>query len=460
VCAESGHRVIAYDTDAARVTAYSSGKRAKIERYVNEPGLSECVINNLGRNLVFTADPDGMAEGVEVIFLCLPTPPQRNGSTDCSHYMAGATQIAKILARRRSSGRVVVVNKSTVPVGTARCLEAILKEHGAGNVGVASNPEFLPQGSALSACRGPDRVVLGADCDEDFQILRRVYVRFPRRTGVSYIETTPETAEAVKYVANALLLTYISFWNGVGARLAEEFANIEMGALKRGVTEDVRISPWGSYVGNGAGGSCFGKDIRSLIHQFEGKGCDAKLLREVYQINEFQKTYLLDRAVDEANFCFNNKTVAVLGLAFKRNTNDMRDSSALGVIETMLARGVASIRAHDPLIDAQGARSWLDPTRNHLFERVSYHRSVEDALRGSQGLFISTDWEEYRGVAHIVRNSVEPPYLIMDGRRMVEQDDAAELIESGYIYLPVGGSVRGPASALPNVRRAASEQAA
>jgi UDPglucose 6-dehydrogenase len=460
VCAESGHRVIAYDTDAERVTAYSSGDRARIERYVNEPGLSECVVRNLGRNLVFTTDPDLLGEEVEVIFLCLPTPPQRNGATDCSQYLAGVRQIAKILAWRRSSGRVVVANKSTVPIGTTRYLETILREHGVSNVGVASNPEFLPQGAALSACRGPDRVVLGADCEEDLKLLRRVYARFPRRSGVSYIETTPETAEAIKYVANALLLTYISFWNGVGARLAEEFGDIDMNALKHGVTEDVRISPWGSHVSNGAGGSCFGKDIRSLIHQLESKGCDANLLREIYQVNEFQKTYLLDRAVEEAGFCFNNKSVAVLGLAFKCNTNDMRDSSALRVIESLLARGVGSIRAHDPLVDAHTARSWLDPSRNHLFGRVTYHRTVEEALRGSNALFISTEWEEYRATAAILQRSADPPYLIMDGRRMVSEEDAAELIEGGYLYLPVGGSLRGLSVARRSVRRAASEQAA
>ena len=164
------------------------------------------------------------------------------------------------------------------------------------------------------------------------QILRRLYSQFVNHVRIRYLETTPETAEAIKYVSNTLLLTYISFWNGVGARLAEAMPNIRMEDLKVGVTADARISTWGSYVSNGAGGSCFGKDIQSLIYQLNRAGRKTDILQAVYNINEYQKTYLIDRAIHEAHFNFNQKTVALLGLSFKKRTNDMRDSAALGVV--------------------------------------------------------------------------------------------------------------------------------
>jgi UDPglucose 6-dehydrogenase len=436
VCAEYGHEVYAYDIDEARISAYKTGERAAIERYVNEPGLSETIAENLDRHLFFTTKLAPIIEGTDVIFLCLPTPPKRDGSTDLSYYFGAADELGALLASRQDQKRVLLVNKSTVPVGTARLLENRLKEHQVPNFGVASNPEFLPQGNAVEASRRPDRVVIGADTAEDFQLMRRVYPQFVNHVRIRYIETTPETAEAIKYVANTLLLTYISFWNGVGGRLAETFDNVKMEDLKLGVTADARISTWGSYVSNGAGGSCFGKDIQSLIYQMNHAGQSTDLLQAVYNINEYQKTYLVDRAVHECGFTFNQKSVAVLGLAFKKHTNDMRDSSALKVVESLLARGVSSIRAYDPLACAEAPR-WFNVQENHLFERITYHSTADEAIRDSDALFISTDWEEFRSLAPIIERAVKPPYLIIDGRRMIP--DYESLMQKGYTYLAVGG---------------------
>jgi UDPglucose 6-dehydrogenase len=303
------------------------------------------------------------------------------------------------------------------------------------NFGIASNPEFLPEGNAVEKSRRPDRVVIGADTPEDFEIIRRVYPQFVNHVRIHYIETTPETAEAIKYVSNTLLLTYISFWNGVGARIGETFPNVRMEDLKRGVTADTRISTWGSYVSNGAGGSCFGKDIQSLIYQLQTAGQSSDLLQSVYNINEFQKSYLVDRAMQEAGVNFNHKSVALLGLAFKKQTNDMRDSSSLKVVEALLARGVREIRAYDPLAMHE-ARHFFNPEHNHLFEKISYHESVQEALRGSDCLFISTDWEEFRGLSRTIEQCVQPPYLVIDGRRMIPDFD--QLVKKGYQYLAVG----------------------
>lgn len=432
---EYGHEVYAYDIDKARIAAYQSGEADRIEHYVNEPGLAQVIQDNAGRYLFFTNDIEPIIEGTDAIFLCLPTPPNPNGSSDLSYYLNALSYIAELLAKRKDQRRVVLINKSTVPIGTGRKLQAVLNEHNVPNFGIASNPEFLPEGDAVDKSRKPDRVVVGADSEEDFRIVRRIYSQFVNHVRIQYIETTPETAEAIKYVANTLLLTYISYWNGVGARLGETFDGVRMEDLKRGVTADARISKWGSYVSNGAGGSCFGKDIQSLIYQLKSAGQPADLLQSVYNINEFQKTYLLDRASAEGGANFNQKTVALLGLSFKQRTNDMRDSSSLQVVETLLGRGVTSIRAYDPLAMHEAPR-YFNPDKNHLFSKISYHESPKEAIAGSDMMFISTDWEEFRGLSRTIEQTVQPPYLVIDGRRMIP--DYAELVGRGYSYLAVG----------------------
>jgi UDPglucose 6-dehydrogenase len=441
VLSEYGHEVYAYDVDRTRIAAYQSGEATRIEHYVNEPGLAAVIQETMNRYLFFVDSIEGVLEGTDAIFLCLPTPPNLDGSSDLSFYRDAVAYLAGLLAARADARRIVMINKSTVPVGTARMLEGILKAHGADNVGIASNPEFLPEGDAVEKSRKPDRVVVGADTEEDFRILRRIYSQFVNHVRIRYIETTPETAEAIKYMANTLLLTYISFWNGVGARMGELFDNVRMEDLKRGVTADNRISTWGSYVSNGAGGSCFGKDVQSLIYQFRMHGTQADLLQSVYDINEYQKTYLIERAVREAGVSLNNRTVALLGLSFKQRTNDMRDSSSLEVVRELLSCGVKAIRAYDPLALGEAPR-YFNPEKNHLFERISYHDSVKSALEGTDMLFISTDWEEFRGLSRTIEQLCPPPYLIIDGRRMIP--DYRELVERGYGYLAVGSPYLAP----------------
>jgi len=441
VCSEYGHEVYAYDIDQRKLNAYRSADPEQIGHYVNEPGLPSIIAENKDRYLFFTSDIESIIEGTDAIFLCLPTPPNHDGSSDLSYYFKAVDHLCTLLARRQDTRRVVLVNKSTVPIGTARQLEHKLREYEVPNAGVASNPEFLPEGDAVEKSRRPDRVVVGADTEEDFRIIRRIYSQFVNHVRIRYIETTPETAEAIKYVANTLLLTYVSFWNGVGARLGETFSNVRMEDLKRGVTADNRISTWGSYVSNGAGGSCFGKDIQSLIYQLKTAGQPTDMLQAVYGINEYQKTYLIDRATREAGVRFNHKKVALLGLAFKQRTNDMRDASSLKVVETLLARGANEIRAYDPVAIGE-AKRFFNPEHNYLFEKIHYFDSAREALAGSDMLFISTDWEEFRGLSRTIEQTVKPPYLVIDGRRMIP--DFQELTERGYGYLAVGSSYTGP----------------
>jgi len=442
VCSEYGHQVYAHDIDLEKIEAFSSGQTDQIEKYVNEPGLVNIIRETLGKSLLFSSDLTSIVEGTDAIFLCLPTPSNIDGSTNLTFYDAAAENAAEVLAARKDKRRIVLVNKSTVPIGTARHVEIIMKTHGVENFGVASNPEFLAEGTAVADARRPDRVVVGCDTAEDFNILQRVYSQFVRHVRIKYIETTPETAEAIKYVANTMLLTYISFWNGVGAKIGENMPNVNIDDLRLGVTSDDRISTWGSFVSNGAGGSCFGKDIASLIYQLRRVNVSTKMLEASFEVNEYQKVYLIDRAITEAGFKFNNKTVAVLGLAFKKHTNDMRDASSIKVIESLLGKGVAAIHAYDPLAN-ESARDVFDPSKNILFDKIHYFNSAREAISGTQALFISSDCEEFRGFSRTIEDTVQPPYLVMDGRRMIP--DYNELVSKSYSYLAVGAMAMSPA---------------
>ncbi len=441
VCSEYGHEVYAYDIDADKIKAFSTGQTEKIEKYVNEPGLTNIIKETLGKYLFFTSDLNSILEGTDAIFMCLPTPPNLDGSTNLTFYNAAAENIAMTVAKRKDKRRIVFVNKSTVPIGTARHLQEIMDTHGVENFGIASNPEFLAEGTAVAQARSPDRVVVGCDNKEDFKILRRVYSQFVNHVRVKYIESTPESAEAIKYVANTLLLTYISFWNGVGAKIGEKYPNVKIDDLRLGVTADDRISTWGSFVSNGAGGSCFGKDIASLIYQMRKVNVSTKMLEASYEVNEFQKIYLIDRAITEVGFQFNNKTIAVLGLAFKKHTNDMRDASSIKVIESLLGKGVAKIRAYDPLA-IETAATEFSISKNILFEKIDYFHTAKEALEGSHALFVSSDCEEFRGLSRTIEKSVKPPYLVMDGRRMIP--DFEEMVAKGFNYLAVGAMAMKP----------------
>ncbi len=439
VSAEFGHTVFAYDIDEIRIQEYNTGEKHRIEKYVNEPELASIVQENLNTKLFFITDISNIIEEVDIIFMCVNTPPNKDGSTNLTFYDSATKTLASLLAKRKSSKRVVIANKSTVPIGTAQRLERILSKPQVKNVGAVSNPEFLAQGKAIEGSRRPSRVVIGASTSEDFDILRSFYPQFVQHVRIRYIETTPTTAESIKYLSNTLLLTYISFWNGVGARLAETFDDIEMEILRIGVTADDRISNWGAYVGNGAGGSCFGKDIQSLIYQLNQRNQPTSLLQSVYDINEYQKSYLLDRVEDEAGFNFNKKTIAILGLSFKKQTNDMRDSASLRVVESLLSRGVSEVRAYDPLAMDNSREYWFNVDKNHLFERITYHASIADAILGSDAVYIATDWEEFRGASEVLEEVARTPYLIIDGRRMIH--DFKELAKKGFSYLSAGGKI-------------------
>jgi len=437
-CSELGHEVFAYDTDTEKIKIFSSGIRQNIEEFVNEPGLSNIIRETINKYLFFTSELESAVEGADAIFLCLPTPPNNDGSTNLTFYDRAVVNLAKILSKRKDKKRFVLINKSTLPIGTSRHLHNLLTKHRVENFGVCSNPEFLAEGTAVNNARKPDRIVIGCDNEVDFKILRRIYSQFVNHVKVKYVETTPETAEAIKYVANTMLLNYISFWNGVGAKIGEKFINVNINDLRVGVTSDERISTWGSFVSNGAGGSCFGKDIRSLIYQFRNAGIETKLLESSYEVNEYQKIYLIDRAITEAGFDFNNKTVALLGLAFKKQTNDMRDASSIKLIELLLGKGAKKIKAYDPL-SIESAKKEFSISNNFLFNKIEYCNNPREALKNSDALIISSDCDEFRGLSSTIQQTVITPYLVVDGRRMIS--DYQELVNNGFDYLAVGSAL-------------------
>ncbi len=442
--AHFGNTVYAYDIDKKKIEAYQSGNADVIKAYVDETGLPELIFQQLGRNLHFTLNLEEALNKVDAVFLCTPTPPKVDSyETDLSFYDKAAESVCNVLANRENKKRVVLVNKSTVPIGTAVHLEEIIRKTNCENVGAASNPEFLPEGEAVKGSKHPERIAIGASYQEDFDILDDVYANFLKSPKTKIIRMSPESAEAVKYVANTRLLTQVSFTNGILVGIGESIPGVEVEKVREAVGSDSRIGYWGLYPSNGAGGSCFGKDIKSLITQMAKMGASQSnidLLINVLNINEHQKTYLLERADKQAGFDFNNKTIAILGLAFKQDTNDMRDASSIDGINYMLGKGATAIRAYDRLATHE-AQKVFAPEKNNLYSRILYCNSVQEALKESHAVYICNDSQEFNGVQSIIEEEVKPKYLVIDGRRMI--NNPKKLIEKGFTYIAVGSPTSG-----------------
>jgi UDPglucose 6-dehydrogenase len=315
VLSEAGHEVYAYDIDPKKIAAYQSGEAAQIERVVNEPGLAATIAETKDHYLFFTSDISNLCEDTDVFFMCINTPPNRDGSTDLTYYLKAAHDIAGFLAQRKNPQRVVLVNKSTVPIGTARLLESVMHEHGVAELRRGLQPGVPGPGQRRRRF-APARP-RGGWCGHGrrtCKILRRLYSQFVNHVRIRYLETTPETAEAIKYMSNTLLLTYISFWNGVGARLAEAHAQ-----HPHGRPEDRRH---GRRAHQHLGFLRQQRRGRQLLRQGHPvahlpveprRPLDRPAAGGIHGINEYQKTYLIDRAIHEAQFNFNQKTVAFWG---------------------------------------------------------------------------------------------------------------------------------------------------
>lgn len=430
VLADVGHDVVCVDVDAEKVERLKQGIIP-----IYEPGLESLVSENYAAGrLTFTIDAAAAVAQSDIQLIAVGTPPNEDGSADLKYVLAVAETIAKHMDRSQ-----IVVSKSTVPVGTCDKIKAKIGEVLAsrGRQGLAyhvvSNPEFLKEGSAVADCMRPDRIIVGTESAEAEEVMRELYAPF-NRNHEKIIVMDVRSAELTKYAANCILATKISFMNEM-ANLAEQLgADIE--EVRRGIGSDPRIGYHFIYPGLGYGGSCFPKDVRALIRTAEDIGFDAKVLKAVEQRNEDQKSALFDKVSRFFGKNLKGKTFALWGLAFKPNTDDMREAPSRVLMEALWAAG-ARVQAYDP--EAMQECQRLYGQRDDLL----LCGTKEAALRGADALLIATEWKNFRAPSfELLRQSLATP-VIFDGRNLYDPDVVAR---NGLRYESIG--------------RAASERAA
>jgi UDPglucose 6-dehydrogenase len=427
--AEVGHDVVCVDIDAAKVEGLNRGVIP-----IYEPGLEPMVqANHAAGRLQFTTDAAAGIATADVIFIAVGTPPDEDGSADLKYVLAVARTIGRHLQRP-----MLVVNKSTVPVGTAdQVRAAIASELAARGVEVAfdvvSNPEFLKEGDAVNDCMRPDRIVIGADNPAAIDKLKRLYAPF-NRNHERIVAMDVRSAELTKYAANAILATKISFMNEI-ANIAEQVgADIEM--VRHGIGSDPRIGWHFIYPGAGYGGSCFPKDVQALAKSARQHGHPARLLEAVEAVNDAQKGHLFELIARHFDGDVRGRTFAVWGLAFKPNTDDMREASSRRLLAQLWEAG-ATVRAYDPEALHEAARVF--GTRPDLV----LCDSAGDALRGADALVVVTEWKQFRSPDFARLHPALSASVLFDGRNLY---DPAEVEAAGIAYYGIGRgrSVRRP----------------
>src|SRR6267378_5423396 len=407
VCfADSGHTVACVDIDEAKIKALNQGRSP-----IYEPGLEELLEKNL------TAELNEAVRGSDVVFIAVGTPERDDGSADLRAAMSVAHQIAEVAERY-----TVVVNKSTVPVGTAARMQAEIATRARVEVDVVSNPEFLKEGAAIDDFLRPDRIVIGSPSERARDIMAELYAPFVRTESPIYF-MDPRSAELTKYAANAMLAARISFMNEV-AMLCERVA-ADVDSVRKAMGADERIGQKFLFPGCGYGGSCFPKDVKALIATARNHGLDFTLLSAVDAVNDRQKRLLAQKA--RVHFgSLRGKKFAVWGLAFKPKTDDLRHAPALALIDELLADG-ATVSAHDP-VAADNARRLFD-------ERVQFVPNPYLAVDGADGLFLVTEWNEFRQPDFArVKAALKQP-ILFDGRNIWNPKRLREL---GFTYYGVG----------------------
>ena len=413
--AESGSDVICVDRDEAKVRSL---RRGKMPFY--EPGLEELVKRNRQeRRLKFTSTLPKAVRDSSIIFIAVGTPPGEDGSADVQQVLGVARDIAKAM-----NGYKVIVDKSTVPVGTSARVREVIRRETTHPFSVVSNPEFLKQGAAVEDFMKPDRVVIGAEDPRAEALMREVYSPFTR-TGAPIMVMDCASAELTKYAANAMLATRISFMNEI-ANVCE-VVGADVDHVRRAIGSDRRIGPSFLFPGIGYGGSCFPKDVQALIH-FAGKqDYQFQILRAVEAVNAHQKTRLVTKMRAHLG-ALKGKVVAVWGLAFKPRTDDMREAPSVSIIEALLAAG-AKVQAYDP--EATGVAKGI------FGSRVSFAAGNYDALKGADCLAIVTEWSEFRRPDFERMRKVMRAPIIFDGRNLFTPE---QMREHGFTYYSIGRS--------------------
>ena len=413
--AESGNSVVCLDIDQKKIEGL---KRSEVPIY--EPGLEEILKRNVhdGR-LKFTTDYEEAIPQAQVVFIAVGTPPGEDGSADLKYVLAAARSAAVLL-----NGYTVIVDKSTVPVGTADKVREAMRELTDEEFDVVSNPEFLKEGAAIDDFLRPDRVVIGSDRLRASEVMDELYEPFVR-TGNPILHMDVRSAELTKYAANSMLATRISFMNEVANLCTLLGADVD--AVRRGIGSDERIGAKFLFSGIGYGGSCFPKDVQAVFKTAEDNGYDFRILRAVEAVNESQKRIIADRVTGHFGADLSGRRFAVWGLAFKPNTDDMREAPALVVIDALLAAG-AKVVAHDP--EAMN-ESW----RHYLGDRIDYTERPMEALQGADALIILTEWNEFRRPDFEAMHSALKQPVIFDGRNIYPRRTLEKL---GFTYHCIG----------------------
>ena len=417
--AETGANVICVDTNAEKIEAL---KKGIIPIY--EPGLEEMVLRNVkaGR-LHFVTSLEGCLEDVSIVFSAVGTPPNEDGSADLKYVL----EVAKTIGANMNH-YLLVVTKSTVPVGTAKKVKEVIRGELARrglsiDFDVASNPEFLKEGNAISDFMTPDRVVVGVESEKAKELMSKLYRPFLLNNFRVIFMDIP-SAEMTKYAANSMLATRISFMNDI-ANLCE-LVGADVNMVRSGIGSDTRIGRKFLYPGCGYGGSCFPKDVKALIKTAEENGYEMKVLKMVEEVNDFQKDILFRKMKKYFNGDIKGKTIALWGLAFKPETDDMREAPALVLINSLLEAG-CHIRAYDPAA--------MDEAKRRVGDSIYYARDMYDALLDADALFMVTEWKEFRMPAWgVIKKTMKNP-VIFDGRNIYDSD---ELAEQGITYHCIG----------------------
>ena len=412
--AETGNDVVCADVDAQKVDSLS---RNRIPIY--EPGLEDFVRRNREQGrLSFTTDVPGAIARAEVIFIAVGTPPDEDGSADLRHVLSVADVIGHHMSRE-----TVIVTKSTVPVGTAAKVQEAVARHARFPFHMCSNPEFLKEGAALDDFMKPDRVVLGAESDHARRVMAELYAPFVR-TGHPIIFMDIRSAEVTKYAANAMLATRISFMNEIANLCERVGADVDL--VRKGIGSDDRIGSSFLFPGPGYGGSCFPKDVKALVRTARDMNVELGVLDAVERANCQQKTRLFQKLQSALDGDVKDTHIAIWGLAFKPNTDDMREAPALTLIDALLAAG-ATVTAHDPAA--------MDEARRRIGDAITYASTNYDALNGADALVIVTDWNEYRHPDfNRIKASLRRP-VVIDGRNLYSRTKMKSL---GFVYDSIG----------------------
>jgi UDPglucose 6-dehydrogenase len=411
---DTGNDVICADIDQDKIDRLNRG-----EIPIYEPGLEPLVARNLedGR-LRFTVDVARAVRESDVIFIAVGTPPGEDGSADLQHVLSVADTIG-----RNMQGEKVVVTKSTVPVGTAQKVRAAIQAVTRHPVHVCSNPEFLKEGAAVDDFMKPDRVVVGVDSERAREVLEQLYAPFVR-TGNPILFMDIPSAEITKYAANAMLATRISFMNMVSNLCESVGADVDL--VRKGIGTDERIGNSFLFAGVGYGGSCFPKDVKALIRTLQEERVDAGILEAVERVNEGQKHRLLGRVSERFGEDLAGRTFGLWGLAFKPETDDMREAPAIVIVNGLVGAG-AKVRVHDP--------EALQVARRHFGDRVEYHEHNYDVLPDADALLIVTEWKQYRVPDFARMRTLMRTPIILDGRNLFSPARMASL---GFEYQGIG----------------------